>query len=227
VYIIDRLNNCNIYWNNTRLDIDFSASWANVKESCGENLHHLLGQLSWLSEEACSSRQVLALTNSLDVVSDQTTDRVLMLNRVKRALDEDGLRLYAQPIHNAKGEGYYEILSRLESDGEIIMPDQFIPVVAQFNLSQRFDMSVLEALGWISATAPSPKPTASAGLQWRRPRRLSLWWAVPWMKPSTSRARCAKSPSVKTRTSPFRCSPLWVSRRRSTLPKWQAAAFCR
>jgi EAL domain-containing protein (putative c-di-GMP-specific phosphodiesterase class I)/GGDEF domain-containing protein len=165
-YIIDRLNNCNIYWNNTRLDIDFSASWANVKESCGENLHHLLGQLSWLSEEACSSRQVLALTNSLDVVSDQTTDRVLMLNRVKRALDEDGLRLYAQPIHNAKGEGYYEILSRLESDGEIIMPDQFIPVVAQFNLSQRFDMSVLEALvKWLHAhPANDGRPRFSVNL---------------------------------------------------------------
>jgi hypothetical protein len=137
-----------------------------VKESCGENLHHLLGQLSWLSEEACSSRQVLALTNSLDVVSDQTTDRVLMLNRVKRALDEDGLRLYAQPIHNAKGEGYYEILSRLESDGEIIMPDQFIPVVAQFNLSQRFDMSVLEALvKWLHAhPANDGRPRFSVNL---------------------------------------------------------------
>ena len=158
-HIVDHLNSRKIYWNNTGLDIDFSASWASMQESSGENLHHLLGQLSWLSEEACSARKILALTNSLEVVSGQTTDRVLMLSRVKRALDEGGLRLYAQPIQNAQGEGYCEILSRLESDGELITPDQFIPLVAQFNLSQRFDMSVMEALlKWLHAN-----PTDDSG----------------------------------------------------------------
>lgn len=39
--------------------------------------------------------------------------------------------------------------------------------------------------------------------------------------------RCAKSPSVKTPTSPFRCSVLWACRRQSTSPAWVAAAFCR
>ncbi|MEX7695184.1 EAL domain-containing protein, partial [Enterobacter hormaechei] len=75
-----------------------------------------------------------------------TTDRVLMLARIKRALDIGGLHLYAQPIHNARGEGYFEILSRLESDGEIITPDRFIPLIAQFNLSHRFDLNVVEKL---------------------------------------------------------------------------------
>jgi EAL domain-containing protein (putative c-di-GMP-specific phosphodiesterase class I) len=54
--------------------------------------------------------------------------------------------LYAQPIQNAKGERYYEILTRLESEGEIITPDRFIPLIAQFNLSHRFDLSVVEHL---------------------------------------------------------------------------------
>ena len=149
-HMVDHLNSRKIYWNNNGLDIEFGASWASMAESVDENLHHLLGQLSWLAEEACTTPQVLALTNSLEAVSDQTTECVLMLNRIKRALDEGGLRLYAQPISNARGEGYFEILSRLESDGELIMPDRFIPLVAQFNLSRRFDMSVLEALlQWI------------------------------------------------------------------------------
>lgn len=69
-----------------------------------------------------------------------------MLARIKRALDIGGLHLYAQPIHNARGEGYFEILSVLESDGEIITPDRFIPLIAQFNLSHRFDLNVLEKL---------------------------------------------------------------------------------
>lgn len=37
-------------------------------------------------------------------------------------------------------------MTRIESEGEIITPDRFIPLVAQFNLSHRFDMSVVESL---------------------------------------------------------------------------------
>lgn len=143
-HMVDRLNSRKIYWNNTGLDIEFGASWGEVES--GENLHHTLGQLSWLSEQSCAAHNVLALTNSVEDVSGQTTDRVLMLARIKRALDEGGLYLYAQPIRNAQGEGYHEILARLESDGEIITPDRFIPLIAQFNLSHRFDLNVVENL---------------------------------------------------------------------------------
>ena len=143
-HMVDQLNSRKIYWNNTGLDIEFGASWGEVED--GENLHHTLGQLSWLAEQSCAAHNVLALTNSIEDVSGQTTDRVLMLGRIKRALDADGLQLYAQSIQNAQGKGYYEILSRLESEGEMITPDRFIPLIAQFNLSHRFDLNVVEKL---------------------------------------------------------------------------------
>lgn len=55
------------------------------------------------------------------------------------------------------GEGYHEILTRLESDGEIITPDRFIPLIAQFNLSHRFDLCVVEkVLIWLSTHATPP-----------------------------------------------------------------------
>lgn len=147
-HMVDQLNSRKIFWNNTGLDIEFGASWGEIEN--GEKLHHTLGQLSWLSEQSCATHNVLALTNSLETVSGQTTDRVLMLGRIKRALDAGGIRLYAQPIQNAAGKGYHEILTRLESDGEIITPDRFIPLIAQFNLSHRFDLSVVEnLLAWL------------------------------------------------------------------------------
>ena len=46
-------------------------------------------------------------------------------------------------IQKADSSGYYEILTRMESEGEIITPDRFIPLIAQFNLSHRFDMCKL------------------------------------------------------------------------------------
>lgn len=145
-HIIDYMNSRKIYWNNIGLDIEFGGAWGGVESKGGESLYHTLGQLSWLAEKACSANQVLSLNNSLETVSGQTTDRVLMLSRIKRALDEGGLRLYAQPIQRADGVGYHEILSRLESEGELLTPDKFLPLVAQFNLSRRFDISVVEAL---------------------------------------------------------------------------------
>ena len=70
------------------------------------------------------------------------------------------MRLYVQPIQNAEGGGYHEILTRLESDGELIFPDQFIPLFAQFNLSRRFDLSVVEAMVIWLADHPVSHPYA-------------------------------------------------------------------
>jgi hypothetical protein len=53
----------------------------------GEKLHHTLGQLSWLAEQSCGAHNVLALTNSLEAASGQTTEQVLMLGRIKHALE--------------------------------------------------------------------------------------------------------------------------------------------
>lgn len=106
----------------------------------------MLGQLSWLSEQAGSERRVLALDEEQELVVDQTTEQVRLLMRVKQVLKERALMLYAQPIQNREGEGYHEILTRMRCGDSVIMPDQFIPLIVQFNLSQRFDMLVLETL---------------------------------------------------------------------------------
>ncbi|WP_253383002.1 EAL domain-containing protein [unidentified bacterial endosymbiont] len=143
-HMVNQLNSRKIFWNNTGLDIEFGASWGKVEN--GETLHHTLGQLSWLSEQSCGAHNVLALTNSLEAASGQTTERVLMLARIKHALEAGQFHLYAQPIQDAEAKGYYEILTRMESEGEIITPDRFIPLITQFNLSHRFDLSVVEKL---------------------------------------------------------------------------------
>ena len=144
-YIVDFLNSQTFNWQGDALDLEFGAAWG-VIEGEGEALHHTLGQLSWLSEQACAARRVLALDNSLATVSDNTTERVIQLNRVKKALAEGGLTLYAQPIVSQSGHRYHEILARMTCNGQIITPDQFIPVIAQFNLSKRFDLLVVETL---------------------------------------------------------------------------------
>lgn len=158
-HIVNLLNSRKIYWNNTGLDMEYGAAWG-VYDGRQETLQPLLGQLSWLSEQSCANHRVMALTQSLEAVSDQTTERVLLLQKVRKALENGDLVLYAQPILNAQGKGYAEVLARLKSDDGIMTPDQFIPLIAQFNLSARFDLQVVEALlRWI-ATHPTTESGA-------------------------------------------------------------------
>ncbi|EIG7946361.1 EAL domain-containing protein [Escherichia coli] len=113
--------------------------------------------LSWLAEQSCAHHHVLALDSREEMVSGQTTKQVLLLNTIRTALDQGDLLLYAQPIRNKEGEGYDEILARLKYDGGIMTPDKFLPLIAQFNLSARFDLQVLESLLKWLATHPCDK----------------------------------------------------------------------
>ena len=145
-HMVDILNSKQIKWHNTMLEIEYSASYSVIDNDLFE-LHRTLGQLSYLSEQACASRRVLSLDSRIEHVSDQTTERVLLLQKIKHALNEEyPFVLYAQPIVDAQHKGYHEILSRLIVDGEIITPNKFIPVITDFNLSTRFDMLIMKRL---------------------------------------------------------------------------------
>ncbi|CBG89557.1 bifunctional diguanylate cyclase/phosphodiesterase [Citrobacter rodentium] len=156
-HMLDLLNSRKIYWNNTGLDMGYGASWGGW-DGKQETLQPLLGQLSWLAEQSCTHHRVMALTNSLEAATGQTTERVLLLNKIRKALDGGDLLLYAQPIRDSQGKGYDEILARLKCDDGIMTPDRFIPLIAQFNLSARFDLQVVEALLTWLAAHPSAEP---------------------------------------------------------------------
>ncbi|WP_227318744.1 sensor domain-containing phosphodiesterase [Cedecea davisae] len=143
-YFVEQLNNKKIQWHNAALEIEYGAAWG-VVDTPGE-LQRTLGQLSYLAEKASGAHRVLGLDSRQAAVSGQTTERVLLLQKVKYALDEEAFELYAQPIVNHQGKGYHEILSRLIVDGQTIGPDKFIPIIAEFNLSTRFDLMVLKKL---------------------------------------------------------------------------------
>ncbi|SMG06207.1 sensor domain-containing phosphodiesterase [Cedecea sp. NFIX57] len=148
-YFVEHLNNKKIPWHNAVLEIEYGASWGIVDSP--KELQRMLGQLSYLAEKASDTQRVLGLDSRLQAVSGQTTERVLLLQKIKRAIDEEAFQLYAQPIVDGEGKGYHEILSRLVIGGQSITPDKFIPIVAEFNLSTRFDMMVMKMLlAWLA-----------------------------------------------------------------------------
>ncbi|ELY2732439.1 sensor domain-containing phosphodiesterase [Cronobacter sakazakii] len=160
-HLVDLLNSKRIQWNGAQLELDYSAAWAPLpRAQTPEELYRTIGQLSYLAEVAGPGDPVVALESRSQGLSGQTSEPVLMLQKVKQALSEGGVTLFAQPIQNAQGEGYAEILARLECDGELIMPAKFIPLITRFNLSARFDMQVLEKLLIYLHTHPQTRPGA-------------------------------------------------------------------
>lgn len=151
-HMVTLLSSNKIHWNGNEIDIEYGASWGVVNHIQPDDLQQRLGQLSWLAEQACADNRVQAMDDSeQEMLLGQSSERVYLLRQVTRALDEGRLQLYAQPIQDRHDRGYREILCRIFDDsGQMIMPDRFIPVVAEFNLSARFDMQILtQLLEWL------------------------------------------------------------------------------
>jgi Amt family ammonium transporter len=74
--------------------------------------------------------------------------------RLQAALDQDRLRLYAQPIASVADPTsihHHEILVRLEENGRIYTPGSFMPSAERYNLIGRIDRWVVRnTLAWLS-----------------------------------------------------------------------------
>ncbi len=66
--------------------------------------------------------------------------------RLRQALEHERFRLYCQPIVPlaAKGPMHFEILLRLEEDGQIVMPAEFIPAAERYGLMPGIDRWVAQ-----------------------------------------------------------------------------------
>ncbi|HEY9640169.1 MAG TPA: EAL domain-containing protein [Coleofasciculaceae cyanobacterium] len=89
----------------------------------------------------------------------QTTDRQLIerqsemqwANRITRALEEDRFQLYYQSIVSISASAdpgeYYEVLVRmLDEEGNIILPQVFMPAAERYDLMHRIDRWVISTL---------------------------------------------------------------------------------
>jgi len=83
------------------------------------------------------------------------------VTRLSAALDADRLRLYVQPVVALQGGAdaapHYEILVRLEEDGQIIPPGAFLPAAERYGLMPRIDQWVVNnTLSWLGDRLRQP-----------------------------------------------------------------------
>jgi EAL domain-containing protein (putative c-di-GMP-specific phosphodiesterase class I) len=133
-----------IFWHQQLIDIDYAfvASRFNAGEN---NLYHLITQLTYLADHALAVGGMLLLDkNNADLIG-QVSERVLLLQKIKQAITQRDIVLFAQPIVACKkDERYYEVLARLTTDNGLLTPDRFLPLITEFRLGVAFDNLVTE-----------------------------------------------------------------------------------
>lgn len=75
----------------------------------------------------------------LKVQESVRQERLNWLSRVSRAVVRDDVVVYAQPICQARSHivASYECLVRIEDEGEIILPGNFLPIITDTHLYTR------------------------------------------------------------------------------------------
>lgn len=133
------------YWDGMPLQPQVGVSYCYVRSPV-VHLYLLLGELSTIADLSLSTchPENLQQRGALNMQRG-LKDKVEMMNRVQRALENDAFVLMVQPVQGIRGDHYHEVLLRMRDDkGEMISPDLFLPVAQEFGLSSRIDLWVLE-----------------------------------------------------------------------------------
>jgi len=141
----DYLEDFRLIWNGLPLHPSIGLSYCTVYSPV-EHLPILLGELSGIAEVSLTTGQPESNKSDHSEVKLEIRDKVEMLHKIQRALDDDRFVLMAQPIFGVRGDSYHEILLRMfdGTQNALVTPDKFLPVVHEFGLSYQLDMWVLK-----------------------------------------------------------------------------------
>jgi Amt family ammonium transporter len=134
-----------------------------------------VGQLLSRADAACyaakdAGRNRVHVSQSDDVELAARKGEMRWISRIQRALDQDALRLYQQPIvpvgQAAGGPHHVEVLVRMEAeDGTLVPPGAFIPAAERYGLIADLDQWVLKnALGWLADHHRSRSPAVRCAI---------------------------------------------------------------
>ncbi len=158
-HLSDRINQFNFIWDEHPFHINAVSSLVPVNYISGE-LHGPIEHASALVENAYKLGHIgRVIVNDKDNNKAHRKIRADWLGKINEALAKDQFILVGQPIvpiDTSAGRSArfsFEMLLRLEgTDGELEMPDDFIPYAESFNLMPIVDRWVIRrALQWLSS----------------------------------------------------------------------------
>lgn len=132
-------------WDGMPLQPQVGVSYCYVRSPVN-HLHLVLGELGMVADLSLSSNHPENLQQRGAVhLQRSLKDKVAMMSRLQRALENNAFMLLVQPVCGQRGDRYQEVLLRMQdANGGLIPPDQFLPVAQEFGLSSRVDLWVLD-----------------------------------------------------------------------------------
>lgn len=146
IAVVDaRVKQFRYVWNGMPLQPQVGMSYCYI-HSPVSHLSLLLGELSTIADLSLITHQPENLQRRGALhLQQELKDKVAMMLRVQQALENDRFCLMAQPIVSIRGDDYHEVLLRMIGDeGELISPNEFLPVAHEFGMASRIDLWVLE-----------------------------------------------------------------------------------
>ncbi|MDZ7734724.1 MAG: EAL domain-containing protein [Gammaproteobacteria bacterium] len=141
-------------WRGATFNISASMGLVEINEYSAE-----AGSLLKEADTACYAakdhgRNQLHVYNESDLVVATRRNEMEWVSRIREALAEDRLHMYAQhiqPMHGAAGPCYEVLVRLLDTDGQTIEPGVFLPAAERYNVATLIDRWVLrETLATIS-----------------------------------------------------------------------------
>ncbi|MFK3705736.1 EAL domain-containing protein [Klebsiella sp. NPDC088457] len=143
--LAERIRQFRFIWDGLPLQPAVGISYCKVRSPV-KHLYLLLGELNNIADMSLTSGQPENMQRRGAVhVQHGLKDKVAMMNLILQALEQNRFCLMAQPIIGIRGHNYHEVLLRMKGEsGELISPDDFLPVAHEFGLSSRIDLWVIE-----------------------------------------------------------------------------------
>lgn len=132
-------------WDGMSLQPQVGVSYCYVRSPVN-HLYLVLGELGVVADLSLSSNHPENLQQRGAVhLQRSLKDKVAVMSRLQRALDNNAFTLLVQPVRGLRGDRYHEVLLRMtDANGLLISPEQFLPIAQEFGLSSRVDLWVLE-----------------------------------------------------------------------------------
>ncbi len=132
-------------WDGMPLQPQVGVSYCYVRSPVN-HLYLVLGELGVVADLSLSSNHPENLQQRGAVHMQRSLkDKVAVMSRLQRALDNNAFTLLVQPVRGLRGDSYHEVLLRMtDANGLLISPEQFLPIAQEFGLSSRVDLWVLE-----------------------------------------------------------------------------------
>lgn len=145
----EMLHNFVFQWGNQQFNIGACIGMVNLDPKFINTSDVMMAADSacYLAKE--KGRNNLHIYKPTDQDQQKRRSEVKWVQHIKNALDSDMFVLYAQKIHpltETEQPDHYEILLRLNQDGNIFTPGSFMSIAERYNLMPEIDRWVIEAL---------------------------------------------------------------------------------